>query len=132
MIPNRARGEAAVRIAGVDYLVCLNMGALAKIEAAVEARSLADLTVRLTQVSTDRLMKVVGVLLEAGGNPVPRAEMEQWPPSAVGEMTAAVEAAFRAAEPERKPDEDDRPQTTGRSPGPDGSAGSAGMSIAAA
>lgn len=96
-IANKARGEITARIDGVDYVLCLNMGALAKIEAAIGATSLMDMSQKLAAVSTGSLLAVVSVLLEAGGNPVDRATMDAWPTRVIMDIQEAITAVFGAA-----------------------------------
>jgi hypothetical protein len=118
-IPNRARGEAVAEIDGKPYLLRLNMNALAKIEAAVEARSLAEIGIKLALINTEGLMGVLGALLEAGGNPVPRAEMGEWPPSALASMQGALQLVFEASGMTGEA-EAEAPKSTSQSPGESG------------
>lgn len=47
---NSARGEVALRVAGVPLVIAAEMGRLAAVSTALECKSLADLFTRLSQV----------------------------------------------------------------------------------
>lgn len=122
MTHNRARGEARATIEGREYTLLLNMDALARIETALGATSLADVGMRLAMVTTEGLMSVIGILLAAGGNPVDRATMGAWSPSAVVQMRDALRAVFEASGLGGDGAESDAPKSTSRSLGESGSA----------
>lgn len=64
---NPQRGEIGLMIDGEERRLCLTLGALAEIEAALGCHSLKDLTVRLKAVSAADLIKVLAALLRGGG-----------------------------------------------------------------
>ncbi len=91
---NGARGEIGLTIGGVEYRLCLTLGALAEIEAAFGCASMAELQVRLKQLSAHELMTVLSALLRGGGKAVEDLKQASLLP---GEAAKAVAEAFRAA-----------------------------------
>lgn len=67
---NRARGETGLSINGEHYALCLTLGALAQIEAALEIKDLEALSQRLRQLSAADVLAVLEALLLGGGHAV--------------------------------------------------------------
>lgn len=64
---NRARGEVAVCIGDAEAILCLTLGALAEVQAALEARTLGEIAARLSSASPADMLTVLGALLRGGG-----------------------------------------------------------------
>lgn len=67
MAVNGARGEVAATLAGSERRLCLTLGALAEIEAALGCDGLAALAERMRALSARDLMIVLAALLRGGG-----------------------------------------------------------------
>lgn len=65
---NPQRGEVAIEIDGAMRTLCLTLGALAEIEAALGCESLKDLSVRLKSVSARDMIKLLAALLRGAGH----------------------------------------------------------------
>lgn len=91
VIANKARGEVAVTVAGGEYTLCLSLGALARIETALELDSLEEFGERMSRPRVADLLAVfealAGVDLDADGLPA----------GAVEEIAAAITAAVEAS-----------------------------------
>jgi hypothetical protein len=93
-LPNPARGEVVLRVDGTPRRLCLTLGALARLEAALDCRAPGALEARLRALSSSDLITVVAAL----------AVDEELTPAAVAaarlspvEAAAAVAAAFQEA-----------------------------------
>lgn len=64
---NTARGEVQAELAGERVGLCLTLGALAEIEAALKAEGFADLAERMRRLSAADLAWVLEALLKGGG-----------------------------------------------------------------
>ena len=64
---NAARGEVEAELAGERVRLCLTLGALAEIEAALQAEGLAELAERMRRLSAADLAGVLEALLRGGG-----------------------------------------------------------------
>ncbi|MFN8828650.1 MAG: GTA-gp10 family protein [Labrys sp. (in: a-proteobacteria)] len=64
---NRHRGDVAVRLAGRDWTLRLTLGALAEIEAGLDATSLVDLGARFAQGLRARDLIVIFAAAARGG-----------------------------------------------------------------
>lgn len=93
---NGARGEARVRLAGVERRLCLTLGALAEIETGLEVQGFEALAGRLRALSARDLTVVLAALLRGGGEHELAATLDQ-ASIAPGEAAVAVAAAFAAA-----------------------------------
>lgn len=71
-MPNRLRGEIAACLDGRQWTLVLTLGALAELEAAFAADSLAGLTERFSsgRISARDLIRVIGAGLRGAGNAV--------------------------------------------------------------
>ena len=89
---NAARGEASLACEGRTLTLCLTLGALAEIEAALEG----DVAARMARLKAGELVAVLRALLKGGGETAAAAEVERLKldPAAVAE---AIAAAFAAA-----------------------------------
>lgn len=67
---NRHRGELEVRIGGENRILCLTLGALAELETAFAAESLAALAERFSggRLKAADLILILGAALRGGGN----------------------------------------------------------------
>ena len=93
--PNPARGEVVVSLAGAPRRLCLTLGALARIEAALDLADWRDLPARMERLSARELMAVLAVLaalLDGGGEPV-EAGAGVTVPEAVAAGAAALAAS---------------------------------------
>ncbi|MGE3142552.1 MAG: GTA-gp10 family protein [Hyphomonadaceae bacterium] len=93
---NRARGEIALLINGAPRTLCVTLGALAELEAALDAPSLAELGARLSALTASDLLIVLAALTGGGGAPMSAAELAA-ARIAPKEAAAAVAEAFRLA-----------------------------------
>jgi hypothetical protein len=89
--PNPARGEVLVTLAGARRRLCLTLGALARIEAALSLADWRDLPARMETLSARELTAVLAALLDGGGEPAEAAHAVTLP-----EAVAAVAAALAA------------------------------------
>ena len=91
--PNPARGEVVVSLAGAPRRLCLTLGALARIEAALGLDDWSQLPERFGRLSATELTAVLAALLEGGGED---AGVLEGHPVAIPEAVAAVAAALAA------------------------------------
>ena len=91
--PNPARGEVVVPLAGTPRRLCLTLGALARIEAALDLDDWSVLPERFGRLSATELVTVLAALLEGGGEDP--AVLDAAPVS-IPEAVAAVAAALAA------------------------------------
>lgn len=125
---NRARGEVHLDIAGKRHALCLTLGALAEIEAALGADGLLALEGRMARVSARDLVAIAGALLRGGGHPYTDEEVAALPldlavaSRAVTEAFAAAGLAGGAAGPEQRSGAGagNPPAPPGQSPSPGG------------
>jgi len=87
--PNPARGEVVVTLAGAPRRLCLTLGALARIEAALNLTDWRDLPTRMETLSARELLAVLASLIE--GEPVPLDAVTL--PEAVAAVAAALAAS---------------------------------------
>ncbi len=92
-IPNPARGEVVVPLAGAPRRLCLTLGALARIEAALGLEDWSQLPERFGRLSAAELLAVLAALLEGGGED---ADVLDGAPVSIPEAVAAVAAALVA------------------------------------
>ncbi|WP_421736885.1 GTA-gp10 family protein [Caulobacter sp.] len=90
--PNPARGEIVALLAGVPRRLCLTLGALARIEGALNLADWRELPARMETLSARELMAVLAALLDGGGEPAGLTD-----PVTVPEAVAAVAAALAAS-----------------------------------
>jgi hypothetical protein len=93
---NRARGEAVVPLAGLERRLCLTLGALAEIEAALGVSGVAQLAERMRSLSARDLTAVLAALLRGGGEGALAGELDRVAVNPV-EAAEAVALAFVAA-----------------------------------
>ena len=60
---NPARGEAVLHVDGRPLILCLTMGALARLEAAFEVNTLEALEARLASLSSHDVLVIISALL---------------------------------------------------------------------
>ena len=93
---NAARGECEAVLAGDRVRLCLTLGALAEIEAALGAEGFADLAKRMRRLSARELAAVLAALLRGGGADdvtARRLASEAEPKTAAEAVARAFEAA---------------------------------------
>src|SRR5689334_14442074 len=93
---NPARGEVLLTVDGAERRLCVTLGALAELEAAFDAISLAELGERLAQLTASDLLIVLSALCAGGGEPMNAAQLANAEIDAKA-AAAAVARAFRAA-----------------------------------
>lgn len=74
---NRARGEVLLLVDGRQHKLCVTLGALAELEAAFDAVSLAELGERLGHLTAADLLTVLSVLTAGGGAGIEVAALAQ-------------------------------------------------------
>ncbi|WP_454714501.1 GTA-gp10 family protein [Caulobacter segnis] len=89
--PNPARGEVVVTIAGAPRRLCLTLGALARIEAALGLSDWSQLPDRIATLSAGDLASVLAALLDGGGEP-PEIAARATVPEAASALAAALAA----------------------------------------
>jgi hypothetical protein len=89
--PNPARGEVVVALAGAPRRLCLTLGALARIEAALTLGDWSQLPERIATLNAQDLTAVLAALLDGGGEPSEIAAR-----ATVPEAAAALAAALAA------------------------------------
>ncbi len=77
MSVNSARGEIEAALDGRKYRLCLTLGALAELETAFGAASLAELLARFNgeRLSATDMIRILGAGLRAGGTAISDAEV---------------------------------------------------------
>jgi hypothetical protein len=89
--PNPARGEVVVTIAGAPRRLCLTLGALARIEAALGLSDWSQLPARIATLSAAELFAILAALLDGGGED-PDIAGRATVPEAAGALAAALAA----------------------------------------
>lgn len=89
--PNPARGEVVVTLAGAPRCVCLTLGALARIEAALSLSDWSRLPDRIATMNAADLAAVLAALLDGGGEP-PEIAARATVPEAAAALAAALAA----------------------------------------
>lgn len=62
-LPNGARGESVLHVDGRPLILCLTLGALARLETAFGVATMAELEARLRQLSGADLLVVISALI---------------------------------------------------------------------
>ena len=95
-LANPARGEVELMIDGAPRVLCLTLGALARLEGALGVRGLLALSARLAALSAGDLAAVIAALLNDSG---PRLTVEQVLAADLSpaEAARAIAACFIAA-----------------------------------
>lgn len=93
---NRVRGDAPLRVDGVERRLRLTFGALAEIESGLGVSDLGAMGARLAKPSAADLMLVVAALLRGGGEEETAARIGEARIDLV-EAARAVAEAFRGA-----------------------------------
>ena len=93
---NRVRGDAPIRIDGVERCLRLTFGALAEIENALDVADLGELGARLSKLGAADLMLVLAALLRGGGEDEAALHIDKARVD-LAEATRAVADAFRGA-----------------------------------
>lgn len=87
--PNSARGEVVVTLAGAPRRLCLTLGALARIEAALNLSDWSQLPDRIATLSAADLAAVLAALLDGGGE-APEIAARATVPEAASALAAAL------------------------------------------
>lgn len=95
--PNSARGEVAVEIEGVRHVMCLTLGALAKIESVTGATSLQDIGRKLADPKASHLIGTIAALLEGGGSKASEGDIARLPMNQLDALSEGMMAAFKAS-----------------------------------
>jgi len=91
---NRARGESVITINGETHRLCLTLGALAEIEAALGGGSLEKLQARLRNPSLADILAILHALLRGGGAGLTLEALKMSDVDLTGAI-AAIADAFR-------------------------------------
>jgi len=89
--PNPARGEVVVTLAGAPRRLCLTLGALARIEAALDLHDWSQLPDRIATLRAQDLTVVLAALLDGGGES-PDVAARATVPEAASALAAALVA----------------------------------------
>lgn len=89
---NKARGEVLLDIDGRPRRLCVTLGALAELEGAFDAASLAELGERLAQLTASDLITVLAALIGASPAEIAHADID--PKAAANAVAEAFRAAF--------------------------------------
>ncbi|MET3667885.1 GTA-gp10 family protein [Caulobacter sp. 1776] len=89
--PNPARGEVVVALAGAPRRLCLTLGALARIEAALGLSDWSQLPDRIATLGAQDLTAVLAALLDGGGE-APEIAGRATVPEAASALAAALAA----------------------------------------
>ncbi|OYU78642.1 MAG: hypothetical protein CFE32_00575 [Alphaproteobacteria bacterium PA3] len=91
---NPARGEAILHVDGRPLILCLTMGALARLEAAFEVNSLEALEARLASLSSQDILVIISALLcGASMTPAELGKAQIRPTEAAKAISQAFEGA---------------------------------------
>lgn len=93
---NGARGEVVATLAGAERRLCLTLGAMAEMEAALGCDGLAALAERMRALSARDLMAVLSALLRGGGESALADDLIEAPVDPRAAVEAVAEA-FAAA-----------------------------------
>ncbi len=94
---NHARGEVLLAIDGRERRLCVTLGALAELEAALDVISLTQLSERLAQLTAADLVIVLAALVAGGGEAMSGGELMAAridPRAAANAVAQAFQAAF--------------------------------------
>lgn len=101
---NARRGEIAAVIGGEERTLCLTLGALAELEARLQAGDLVGLAERFSagRVSARDLIAIIGAGLRGAGQPVSDEDLARMPiegglPGAAGIAARLLRATFGEA-----------------------------------
>lgn len=100
MLANAARGEVLIEIDGAPRKLCVTLGALAELEAALAVASLHELGARLGSLTANDLLVVLAALTAGGGEAMSGAELARAniaPRAAAEAVAAAFQRAFADA-----------------------------------
>jgi Phage tail tube protein, GTA-gp10 len=95
-LPNEARGECVLHVDGRPLILCLTLGALARLETAFGVTTMAALEARLRCLSGGDLLVVVSALIMGDGQsltPDDLAKARIDPAAAAGAIAQAFERA---------------------------------------
>lgn len=91
---NASRGEAVLHIDGRPLILCLTMGALARLETAFDVKSLEALEARLANLSGQDILIIISALLCGETlSPAELAKAQIHPAEAAEAITKAFERA---------------------------------------
>lgn len=96
---NKMRGEVEATIDGRTYTLCLTLGALAELEAALQSADLNGLAERFEngRVSARDLIAIVGAGLRGAGNPISNDDLAKMKIDGGARSAAKIAAELLAA-----------------------------------
>jgi len=96
---NALRGEVEAVIDGQNYTLCLTLGALAELEAALHSNDLNGLAERFEngRVSARDLIAIIGAGLRGAGNPVSNEDLARMSIDGGASRAAQLAASLLAA-----------------------------------
>ena len=76
---NKRRGEIEAVLGGKSFVLCLTLGALAELEAAMQTDDLNGIAERFQEgrISSRDLIAIIGAGLRGGGNAISNHDLEQ-------------------------------------------------------
>ncbi len=93
---NGARGESVLHVDGRPLILCLTLGALARLETAFGLRTMAELEARLRDLSGGDLLVVVSALIMGDGDSLTPDDLAKAHIDPAAAATAIAEAFERA------------------------------------
>jgi hypothetical protein len=97
-LANAARGESVLHVDGRPLILCLTLGALARLETAFGSRTMAELEARLRDLSGADLLVVVSALMMPNGESLTPEELAKCHIDPAAAATAIAQAFERAGE----------------------------------
>jgi hypothetical protein len=94
---NGARGESVLHVDGRPLILCLTLGALARLETAFDVRTMAQLESRLRDLSGGDLLVVVSALLSPDGESLTPEQLAKCHIDPAAAASAIAQAFERAA-----------------------------------
>jgi hypothetical protein len=95
-LANAARGESVLHVDGRPLILCLTLGALARLETAFGVQTLAQLEARLRDLSGADLLVVVSALMMPNGESLTPEELAKCHIDPAAAATAIAQAFERA------------------------------------
>lgn len=95
-LANAARGESVLQVDGRPLILCLTLGALARLETAFGVRTMAALEARLRDLSGADLLVVVSALMMPNGESLTPEDLAKCRIDPAAAATAIAQAFERA------------------------------------
>jgi hypothetical protein len=96
-LANAARGESVLHVDGRPLILCLTLGALARLETAFGVRTMAELEARLRDLSGGDLLVVVSALIMGDGESLTPEDLAKCHIDPAAAASAIAQAFERAA-----------------------------------